>query len=286
MSSSINGGQFPGDLGQGTLRLAMEKKGLLAVFFKWKKYWFILKDTCLYWVHMSEESEYDHFTDNKSQHWALFMMWCLIPSPLFVWDEKAEGFVNLQVSALWNRVAISPLYVPVVLLMKSSTLSLRKAATATTTSPLGRRQAAMRNSWQDQMETTRGCTTSDVSMEKSLLSEDETSWRWSTQAVHPAGTSAACCKNNEPCLCPSKPMSIQIRRKLTQFPLPRDPARLHAILAATRAVTGSERDPALLARTRPETGHGRDCRMQADSLGDLYRALEQTVCPPQLTTDQ
>uniref|UniRef100_A0A8C7ZM10 Connector enhancer of kinase suppressor of Ras 2b n=1 Tax=Oryzias sinensis TaxID=183150 RepID=A0A8C7ZM10_9TELE len=55
------------DLGQGDCQGWLWKKKDAKTYFsqKWKKYWFILKDTCLYW-YMNEE------------------------------DEKAEGFVSLQ----------------------------------------------------------------------------------------------------------------------------------------------------------------------------------------------
>lgn len=92
-------------------------------------------------------------------------------------------------------------------LMRSFTLSLRKAA-ATTASPLGRRQAATGTHGRTRWRATRGCTTSRRSPWKNLRTE--TSWPWSTAGSPLSLRSAACCKNStEPFRCLSGPASIQ-----------------------------------------------------------------------------
>lgn len=52
------------DLGQGDCEGWLWKKKDAKTYFsqKWKKYWFILKDTCLYW-YMNEEVNMMHFTN-------------------------------------------------------------------------------------------------------------------------------------------------------------------------------------------------------------------------------
>ncbi len=94
--------------------------------------------------------------------------------------------------------------------MRSSTLSLRTAAAATTASPPGRRRAATETHGRTRWRATRGCTTSRRFPWRRLCCLTETNWRWSTAGSPPCPHSAACCRNStEPCPCPSGPVSIQ-----------------------------------------------------------------------------
>lgn len=133
-------------------------------------------------------------------------MWQTLANCLFVCRWVRTWNQNVAISLPLTRS--SP-----VLLMKSSTLSLRKAAAATTASPLGRRRAAIETHGRTRWRATRGCTTSRrFPWRNPCYLRTETSWRWSTAGSPPCQHRAACCKNNtEPCLCPSEPVSIQIQ---------------------------------------------------------------------------
>lgn len=58
------------DLGQGDCEGWLWKKKDAKTYFsqKWKKYWFILKDTCLYW-YMNEEVNIKWFLMQKNTLW-------------------------------------------------------------------------------------------------------------------------------------------------------------------------------------------------------------------------
>ncbi|XP_026184184.1 connector enhancer of kinase suppressor of ras 2-like [Mastacembelus armatus] len=148
-----------------------------------------------------------------------------------------------------------------------------------------------RNSWQDQVEgNTRMHYLQTFPVEESLLSEDrdQLAMEYRRQSTLPAQRSLL----QEQYRALPLPLRASIDSepggKPRSFTLPRD-SGLHAILAATAAAS-DQREPQLYHLDRPRetvefnvksllvdsTGHGRDCRMQADSLGDLYRALEQT----------
>lgn len=86
------------DLGQGDCQGWLWKKKDAKTYFsqKWKKYWFILKDTCLYW-YMNEEvnmivpikEQLIRFRLHSSSWTLNWLSVCLSQ------DEKAEGFVSL-----------------------------------------------------------------------------------------------------------------------------------------------------------------------------------------------
>lgn len=95
-------------------------------------------------------------------------------------------------------------------LMRSSTLSLRTAAAATTASPPERRPATEIHGM-IRWRAARGCTISrHFPWRRPCCLRTETTWRWSTGGSLPCLHSAACCKNStEPCLCPSGPVLSQ-----------------------------------------------------------------------------
>lgn len=108
----------------------------------------------------------------------------------------------------WNpNVAISPppTHSSPVPLMKSSTLSRRTAAAATTASHLGRRRAPTETHGRTRWRAMWGCTTfRHFPWRRLCYLRTETNLPWSTEGSPPCRRSAACCKNSTgPCLCPS-----------------------------------------------------------------------------------
>ena len=88
------------DLGHGDCEGWLWKKKDAKSYFsqKWKKYWFILKDTCLYW-YMNEEvrAERDPTSPDLTEKRISYIGIRSIIGDLFLFlqDEKAEGFVSL-----------------------------------------------------------------------------------------------------------------------------------------------------------------------------------------------
>lgn len=125
-----------------------------------------------------------------------------------------QSFFWLRWVPIWSQnVAISPPLTLFSPLMKSSTLSLRKAAAATMVLPPARRLAATEIHGRNRWRATRGCTTSKHFLWKSPFDlRTETSWRWSTVGSLLCLLSVACCRSNtEPYRCPSGTALIQMR---------------------------------------------------------------------------
>uniref|UniRef100_A0A8C3GC27 PH domain-containing protein n=1 Tax=Cyclopterus lumpus TaxID=8103 RepID=A0A8C3GC27_CYCLU len=198
------------DLGQGDCEGWLWKKKDAKTYFsqKWKKYWFILKDTCLYW-YMNEE------------------------------DEKAEGFVSLPEFKIDRATECRRKFA----LYKYMTQSL-----------------FMTDYWSESDH-------EDMEM-PSMPKQDSPPPPYDTYPRASSVSLAAC----------------SFCGKLLFFYL------LTVCLFPGESLLGTETilsmvyfyfenlnltlDFSLLSLLMP--GHGRDCRMQADSLGDLYRALEQS----------
>lgn len=105
---------------------------------------------------------------------------------------------------------------------RSTTQSLRKAATTTASRP-GRSRAATGTRGTTRWRATAGCTTCRHFLWKIPCSlRTGSSWRWSTAGSPPCRPSAACCRSStELCRCPSGPASTQTQegnRAALRFP--------------------------------------------------------------------
>ncbi|KAL6098923.1 cnksr2 [Pungitius sinensis] len=135
-----------------------------------------------------------------------------------------------------------------------------------------------RNSWHDQMENnSRMQYLQTFPVEDNLLSEDrdQLAMEYRRQSTLPAQRSQLLEQYRALPLPLRSSIDSDAGGKPRSFTLPRD-SGLHAILAATAAAS-DQREPRHYQLDRARgSGQGRECRMQADSLGDLYRALEQS----------
>ncbi|XP_037604851.1 connector enhancer of kinase suppressor of ras 2-like isoform X2 [Sebastes umbrosus] len=336
------------DLGQGDCEGWLWKKKDAKTYFsqKWKKYWFILKDTCLYW-YMNEEDEkaegfvslpefkIDRATECRRKYafkachpkiktfyfaaenvddmsrWLSRLSMAVagyseqekIRQDQDYWSESDHEDMEMPsmpkqdsppppYDTYPRASSVSPYLEPKRgHLSSSDTFQSRSShddfhsepqgrsssSSRQTASPPARRRAATELVAGPDGEQHKDALPPDVpGWRRSLLPRTETNWRWSNRRQSTCPRSAACCKNTtEPCLCLTGPASTQTRRKAPQLQLPRG-QRASRYPGGQRRCVGSERAPSLPAgqaqRQRPWT----DCRMQADSLGDLYRALEQT----------
>ncbi|GAA6233000.1 connector enhancer of kinase suppressor of ras 2-like isoform X1 [Lates japonicus] len=347
MSSSISKRRIScRDLGQGDCEGWLWKKKDAKTYFsqKWKKYWFILKDTCLYWYMNEEDEKAEGFVslpefkiDRATECRRKFAFKACHPKIKTFYfaaenvDDMSRWLSRLSMAVAgyseqekihqdqdyWSEsdhedmempsmpkqdsppppydtypraASVSPYLEPKRgHLSSSDTFQSRSSHEEFPSEPQegsnsnnsispGQKTSSHRNSWQDQMESnTRMHYLQTFPMEESLLSEDrdQLAMEYRRQSTLPAPRSLL----QEQYRALPLPLRASIDSdtggKPRSFTLPRD-SGLHAILAATAAVS----DPRETQHYQPDqardTGHGRDCRMQADSLGDLYRALEQT----------
>ncbi|XP_040907485.1 connector enhancer of kinase suppressor of ras 2-like [Toxotes jaculatrix] len=332
------------DLGQGDCEGWLWKKKDAKTYFsqKWKKYWFILKDTCLYWYMNEEDEKAEGFVslpefkiDRATECRRKFAFKACHPKIKTFYfaaenvDDMSRWLSRLSMAVAgyseqekihqdqdyWSESdhedmemtsmpkqdsppppydtyprasSVSPYLEPKRgHLSSSDTFQSRSSheefhsepqeGSSNSVSP-GQKTSSHRNSWHDQMEgNTRMHYLQTFPMEESLLSEDrdQMAMEYRRQSTLPAPRSLL----QEQYRALPLPLRASIDSegggKPRSFTLPRD-SGLHAILAATAAVSDQrETQHYQLDRAR-DPGHGRDCRMQADSLGDLYRALEQT----------
>ncbi|XP_054899682.1 connector enhancer of kinase suppressor of ras 2-like isoform X3 [Poeciliopsis prolifica] len=332
------------DLGQGDCQGWLWKKKDAKTYFsqKWKKYWFILKDTCLYW-YMNEEDEkaegfvslpefrIDRATECRRKY-AFKACHPKIKTFYFAAenvDDMSRWLSRLSMAVAgyseqekmrqeqdyWSEsdhedmemppvpkrdsppppydtypraASVSPYLEPKRSHLSSSdTFQSRssheefhsepqESSSSNSVSP-GQKASSHRNSWQDQMEgKSRMHYLQTYPVEESMQSEDrdQLAMEYRRQSTLPAQRSLL----QEQYRALPLPLRASIDSdaggKPRSFTLPRD-SGLHAILAATAASDQRETQNYHLDRTR-DTGRGRDCRMQTDSLVDLYRALEQT----------
>ncbi|KAJ3588983.1 hypothetical protein NHX12_009833 [Muraenolepis orangiensis] len=228
------------DLGQGDCEGWLWKKKDAKTYFsqRWKKYWFILKGSCLYWYRNEE-------------------------------DEKAEGFVSLpefnvdRAAECRKKFAFKVAEPPV-----DGGRRLRPTA--------GEGPAGPRLLERDPDPPTR---TTSPRPER-------------TTSPRPERTTSPCPERTTspppPRTTSPPPPTTRKADRLSQHGaltlegyIPARPplGGLHAILAATGGMA-EHGEPQRYRMDHPAHGGERERRLQADSLGDLYRALEQASLTP------
>ncbi|MEQ2188726.1 hypothetical protein GOODEAATRI_017953, partial [Goodea atripinnis] len=205
------------DLGQGDCQGWLWKKKDAKTYFsqKWKKYWFILKDTCLYWYMNEEVSPY---LEPKRSH--------LSSSDTFQSRSSHEEFHSEPQENSINN-SISP----------------------------GRKTNSQRNSWHDQMEgNSRMHYLQTYPVEESMQStdRDHLAMEYRRQSTLPAQRSLLQEQYRALPLPLRASIDSDAGGKPRSFTLPRD-SGLHAILAATAASDQRETQNYQLDRAR-ETG--------------------------------
>ncbi|KAJ7996013.1 hypothetical protein DPEC_G00232670 [Dallia pectoralis] len=336
------------DLGRGECEGWLWKKKDAKSYFsqKWKKYWFILKDTCLYW-YMNEEDEkaegfvslpefnIDRASECRRKH-AFKACHPKIKSFYFAADNMDD--MNRWLSRLtmavagyseqerirqdqdyWSESDHEDMELPSTMpkqdsppppydtyprppsasqmspypepkhgrLSSTDTFQSRSSHEEFHPDPLegggggspGQKSSSQRRSWQDLIETPLGSSglhyLQTLPLEEALLRSpggSGLSLEYRRQSTLPAQRSLLQ-EHYGPLpmqLSPSVP--LEAGGKPRSFTLPRD-SGLHAIFSAS-ASTSDHRDHHRYQSSR-DTGSDRDERPQADSLGDLYRALER-----------
>ncbi|XP_047462324.1 connector enhancer of kinase suppressor of ras 2-like isoform X8 [Mugil cephalus] len=333
------------DLGQGDCQGWLWKKKDAKTYFsqKWKKYWFILKDTCLYWYMNEEDEKAEGFVslpefkiDRATECRRKFAFKACHPKIKTFYfaaenvDDMSRWLSRLSMAVAgyseqekmrqdqdyWSESDHEDMEMPSMTkqdsppppydtyprassvspylepkrghLSSSDTFQSRSSHEEFHSEPQesssnngvspGQKTSSHRNSWQDQMESnTRMHYLQTFPVEESLLHEDrdQLAMEYRRQSTLPAQRNLL----QEQYRALPLPLRASIDSdaggKPRSFTLPRD-SGLHAILAAT-AAAADQREPQhyQLDRAR-DSGHRRECRMQTDSLVDLYRALEQT----------
>ncbi|XP_038150464.1 connector enhancer of kinase suppressor of ras 2-like isoform X6 [Cyprinodon tularosa] len=332
------------DLGQGDCQGWLWKKKDAKTYFsqKWKKYWFILKDTCLYW-YMNEEDEkaegfvslpefrIDRATECRRKYafkachpkiktfyfaaenvddmsrWLSRLSMAVagyseqekIRQEQDYWSESDHEDMEMPpvpkrdsppppYDTYPRAASVSPYLEPKRSHLSSSdTFQSRSSHEEFHSEPQesnsnnsispGPKASSHRNSWQDQLEgNSRMHYLQTYPVEEPMQSEDrdQLAMEYRRQSTLPAQRSLL----QEQYRALPLPLRASIDSdaggKPRSFTLPRD-SGLHAILAAAAASDQRETQNYQMDRAR-DTGLGRECRMQTDSLVDLYRALEQT----------
>ncbi|KAL6098922.1 cnksr2 [Pungitius sinensis] len=336
------------DLGQGDCEGWLWKKKDAKTYFsqKWKKYWFILKDTCLYW-YMNEEDEkaegfvslpefkIDRATECRRKYafkachpkiktfyfaaenvddmsrWLSRLSMAVagyseqekIQQDQDYWSESDHEDMEMPprpkqdsppppYDTYPRASSVSPYLLPKRgHLSSSDTFQSRSShddfhykpqdgSSSSSNNGISSRQktSGHRNSWHDQMENnSRMQYLQTFPVEDNLLSEDrdQLAMEYRRQSTLPAQRSQLLEQYRALPLPLRSSIDSDAGGKPRSFTLPRD-SGLHAILAATAAAS-DQREPRHYQLDRARgSGQGRECRMQADSLGDLYRALEQS----------
>ncbi|XP_031713028.1 connector enhancer of kinase suppressor of ras 2-like isoform X3 [Anarrhichthys ocellatus] len=336
------------DLGQGDCEGWLWKKKDAKTYFsqKWKKYWFILKDACLYW-YMNEEDEkaegfvslpefkIDRATECRRKYafkachpkiktfyfaaenvddmsrWLSRLSMAVagyseqekIRQDQDYWSESDHEDMEMPsmpkqdsppppYDTYPRASSVSPYLEPKRgHLSSSDTFQSRSSHDDFHSKPQdgsssssnngvssGQKTSSHRNSWQEQMENNaRMHYLQTFPVEETLLSEDrdQLAMEYRRQSTLPTQRSLLQEQYRALPLPHRSSIDSDAGGKPRSFTLPRD-SGLHAILAATTAAS-DQREPHHYQLDRARgSGHGRDCRMQSDSLGDLYRALEQS----------
>ncbi|XP_058482768.1 connector enhancer of kinase suppressor of ras 2-like isoform X2 [Solea solea] len=334
------------DLGQGDCVGWLWKKKDAKTYFsqKWKKYWFILKDTCLYWYMNEEDEKAEGFVnlpefkiDRATECRRKFAFKACHPKiktfyfaaenvdDMSRWLSRLSMVVagyseqekmhkdqdywsesdheDMEMPSMSKQDSPPPPYdtfprassVSPYLEPKRSHLSSsdtfqsrsshedyhsepHEGSNSNNSVSPGQKTSSHRNSWQDQMEgNTRMHYLQTFPVDEPLLSDDrdQLPMEYRKESTLPAARSLLQEQYRAMPVPLRASFDSETGGKPRSFTLPRD-SGLHAILAASAAVSDPrENQHYQLDRVR-DTGHGRDCRMQADSLGDLYRALERT----------
>ncbi|XP_037543478.1 connector enhancer of kinase suppressor of ras 2 [Nematolebias whitei] len=333
------------DLGQGDCQGWLWKKKDAKTYFsqKWKKYWFILKDTCLYWYMNEEDEKAEGFVslpefkiDRASECRRKYAFKACHPKIKTFYfaaeniDDMSRWLSRLSMAVAgyseqeqmrqdqdyWSESdhedmeappvpkrdsppppydtyprasSVSPYLEPKRSHLSSSdTFQSRSSheeyhsepqeSSSTNSISPGQKSSSHRNSWHDQMESnTRMHYLQTFPVEDPMQPEDrnQLEMEYRRQSTLPAQRSLL----QEQYRALPLPLRASIDSdaggKPRSFTLPRD-SGLHAILTAT-APASDQREPQHYHPDQTRgTGHGRDCRLQTDSLVDLYRALEQT----------
>ncbi|XP_028838729.1 connector enhancer of kinase suppressor of ras 2 isoform X4 [Denticeps clupeoides] len=347
------------DLGQGDCEGWLWKKKDAKSYFsqKWKKYWFVLKGSCLYWYMNEEDEKAEGFVslpefkvdraNECRKKYAFKACHPKIKSFYFAADSVDDmtrwlSRLNMATTALseqermrqdhdyWSesdhedadmstmpkqdsppppydtfpQPPVSPYLEPKRSSHPSSDTSQsrlshedfrpdsRQGGSMSGGSSPSRKSSTQRRSWQDLIETP--LTSSGLHFLQTLPLEDAVFYDTSgvpvelrRQSTLPAQRGLLLER-----YAPPPPTQVQwlteppaggpsVGGKLRSFTLPRD-SGLHAILAAS--TTASEhRDPQrnqLGQGSMRDAGLERERRQQADSLGDLYRALERASLAP------
>uniref|UniRef100_A0A674MNP8 Connector enhancer of kinase suppressor of Ras 2 n=1 Tax=Takifugu rubripes TaxID=31033 RepID=A0A674MNP8_TAKRU len=341
------------DLGQGDCEGWLWKKKDAKTYFsqKWKKYWFILKDTCLYWYMNEEDEKAEGFVslpefkidratecrrkyafkachpkiktfyfaaenvDDMSRWLSRLSMAvagyseqekiCQDQGEIKYWSESDHEDMEMPSMSKQDSPpppydtyprasSVSPYLEPKRgHLSSSDTFQSRSSHEEFHSEPLdagsgsnngispGQKMSSHRNSWQEQMETNmRLQYLQTFPGEETLLIDDsdQLAMEYRRQSTLPPPRSLLQDHYRALPLPLRASIDSEVGGKPRSFTLPRD-SGLHAILAATAAAS-EQREPQHYRLERPgdpgKTSARQDCRMQADSLGDLYRALEQT----------
>ncbi|CAB1316356.1 unnamed protein product [Coregonus sp. 'balchen'] len=322
------------DLGRGDCEGWLWKKKDAKSYFsqKWKKYWFILKDICLYWYMNEEDEKAEGFVslpefkidrasecpDNADDmnRWLSRLTMAVagyseqerIRQDQDYWSESDHEDMEMP-STVPKQDSPPPPYdtyprPPSVSQMSpyqepkhgrlssSETFQSRSSheefhpepqegsSSGGGVSP-GQKSSSQRRSWQDLIETPLGSTglhylqTLPLPLEEALLRSPGgggLSVEYRRQSTLPAQRSLLQEHYGPLPLQLSPSVPVEAGGKPRSFTLPRD-SGLHAILSAS-ASTSDHRDHHHYQLAR-DTGCEREGRPQADSLGDLYRALER-----------
>ncbi|XP_034149274.1 connector enhancer of kinase suppressor of ras 2 isoform X7 [Esox lucius] len=335
------------DLGRGECEGWLWKKKDAKSYFsqKWKKYWFILKDTCLYWYMNEEDEKAEGFVslpefkiDRASEcrrKYAFKACHPKIKSFYFAADNMDD--MNRWLSRLtmavagyseqerirqdqdyWSESDHEDMEMPSTMpkqdsppppydtyprppsvsqmspypepkhgrLSSSETFQSRSSHEEFHPDPQeggggspGQKSSSQRRSWQDLIETPLGSTglhyLQTLPLEEALLRSPGgggLSLEYRRQSTLPAQRSLLQEHYGPLPLQLSPSVPLEAGGKPRSFTLPRD-SGLHAILSAS-ASTSDHRDHHRYQLSR-DTGCEREDRPQADSLGDLYRALER-----------
>nr|XP_046162165.1 connector enhancer of kinase suppressor of ras 2-like isoform X2 [Oncorhynchus gorbuscha] len=336
------------DLGRGDCEGWLWKKKDAKSYFsqKWKKYWFILKDTCLYWYMNEEDEKAEGFVslpefkiDRASEcrrKYAFKACHPKIKSFYFAADNVDD--MNRWLSRLTMAVAgyseqerirqdqdywsesdhedtempstipkqdsppppydsyprppsvsqMSPYLEPKHGRLSSESFQSHSSheefhpepqeGSSGSGSP-GQKSSSQRRSWQDLIETPLGSTglhyLQTLPLEEALLRSPGgggLSVEYRRQSTLPAQRSLMQEHYGPLPLQLSPSVPVEAGGKPRSFTLPRD-SGLHAILSASASASDhTDHHRYQLAR---DTGCEREGRPQADSLGDLYRALER-----------
>ncbi|XP_056140768.1 connector enhancer of kinase suppressor of ras 2-like [Lampris incognitus] len=336
------------DLGQADCEGWLWKKKDAKSYFsqRWKKYWFILKDTCLYW-YMNEEDEkaegfvnlpefkIDRATESKRKfafkachpkiksfyfaaenvddmvRWLSRLTMAVagysdqdrIQQDQDYWSESDHEDMDLPSMLKQDSPpppydtyprpsSVSPYLEPKRGHLSSSETfqsrsshdeyhpELQEGSNNDGVSP-GPKSGSHRNSWQNLVETplanTRLHYLQTLPVEGALLHDDRGPLpvEYRRQSTLPTQRSLLLQDQYGPLPVPLNPsVTAETGGKPRSFTLPRD-SGLHAILAAA-AGSSEHREPQHHRFNQArDIESERDRRLQADSLGDLYRALEQ-----------
>ncbi|XP_077089330.1 connector enhancer of kinase suppressor of ras 2 isoform X2 [Siphateles boraxobius] len=350
------------DLGQGDCEGWLWKKKDAKSYFsqKWKKYWVVLKDACLYWYINEEDEKAEGFVslpefkiDQANECRKKFAFKACHPkikSFYFAADNLEDmnrwlSRMNMAATAhseqkrirqdhdYWSEsdhedadhmpstpkqdsppppydtyphpTSASPfqeskhIRPPSTETIQSrSPLSETHGGSVSSASSPGRKSSSQRRSWQDLIETP--LTSSGLHFLQTLPLDDSVFVdpsrnapvelrRQSTLPAHHGLPP----EHYGPPITPTQPSQMSftaagrggvqeggVGSKHRSFTLPRD-SGLHAILAASSAAEHADAQRYHLGRAHArDTGSDRERRHQADSLGDLYRALERTSLSP------